>query len=53
MITLHTYRGHCSVGAHVDTATVAEPAVLGKYPCAGVAEVLTLASSPNKPSLLA
>lgn len=53
MITLHTYRGVCSIGANLDTAAVTEPALFGKCLCAGFAEVLTLAPSPKMPSLLA
>jgi len=53
MITLHTYRGLCSVGANLDTAAVSEPGIFAKCLCAGFAEVLTLASSPKKPGLLA
>lgn len=52
MITLHSYRGVCSVGANVDTAAVTEPALFGECLSAGFAEVLTLAPSPEKPSLL-
>jgi diacylglycerol O-acyltransferase len=52
MITLHSYRGVCSVGANVDTAAVTEPALFGECLCAGFAEVLTLAAAPGKPSLL-
>jgi diacylglycerol O-acyltransferase / wax synthase len=52
MITLHSYRGVCSVGANLDTAAVTEPALFGECLSAGFAEVLTLAVSPGKPSLL-
>ncbi|PJE16135.1 MAG: wax ester/triacylglycerol synthase family O-acyltransferase [Mycobacterium sp.] len=52
MITLHTYRGECSVGANLDSAAVADPALFGRCLVEGFAEVLTLAPSPAKPRLL-
>jgi hypothetical protein len=52
MITLHTYRGVCSVGANLDAAAVVDPALFARCLSAGFAEVLALSPSPGKPSLL-
>jgi hypothetical protein len=52
MITLHTYRGECSVGANLDSAAVVDPSLFARCLSDGFAEVLTLASSPSKPRLL-
>jgi len=53
MITLHTYRGGCSVGANLDAASIVDPALFAQCLCDGFAEVLALAPSAGKPSLLA
>ena len=43
MITLHTYRGQCSVGANLDAAAVVDPALFAQCLSDGFAEVLALA----------
>ena len=53
MITLHTYRGECSVGANLDAASIVDPAVFAQCLCDGFAEVLALAPGAKKPGLLA
>jgi hypothetical protein len=50
MITLHTYRGVCSVGASLDAAAVVDPALFAQRLCDGFAEVLDIA--PSAGSLL-
>ena len=52
MITLHTYRGQCSVGANLDAAAVVDPALFAQCLSDGFAEVLALAPDAGKPSLL-
>jgi diacylglycerol O-acyltransferase / wax synthase len=52
MITLHTYRGTCSVGANLDAAAVVAPALFAQCLSDGFAEVLALAPAAGKPSLL-
>ena len=52
MITLHTYRGQCSVGANLDAAAVADPALFAQCLSDGFAEVLALAPNAAKPTLL-
>jgi hypothetical protein len=52
MITLHTYRGQCSVGANLDAAAVLDPALFAQCLSDGFAEVLALAPAAGKPSLL-
>ena len=52
MITLHTYRGVCSVGASLDAAAVVDPALFAQCLSGGFAEVLDIAPSAGKPSLL-
>ena len=52
MITLHTYRGRCSVGANLDAAAVVDPALFAQCLSDGFAEVLALAPAAGKPSLL-
>jgi diacylglycerol O-acyltransferase / wax synthase len=52
MITLHTYRGVCSVGANLDAAAVTDPALFAQCLSDGFAEVLDIAPSAGKPSLL-
>jgi diacylglycerol O-acyltransferase / wax synthase len=52
MITLHTYRGACFVGANLDTSAVVDPALFGQCLSDGFAEVLALAPGAGKPSLL-
>jgi diacylglycerol O-acyltransferase / wax synthase len=52
MITLHTYRGGCSVGANLDAAAVVDPALFAQCLGNGFAEVLALAPSAGKPRLL-
>jgi WS/DGAT/MGAT family acyltransferase len=53
MITLHTYRGRCCVGANLDAAAVVDPARFAQCLNAGFAEVLALAPDAEKPSVLA
>lgn len=50
MITLHTYRGTCSVGANVDTAAVEEPDLFAECLRDGFSEVLALSSTDAKPT---
>jgi diacylglycerol O-acyltransferase / wax synthase len=52
MITLHTYRGVCSVGANLDAAAVVDPALFAQCLSEGFAEVLSLAPGAAKPTLL-
>jgi diacylglycerol O-acyltransferase len=52
MITLHTYRGQCAVGANLDSAAVEDPALFAECLIDGFAEVLAYAPSPAKPRLL-
>lgn len=52
MITLHTYRGVCSVGANLDEAAVVEPGRFARCMSDGFAEVLAIAPGAGKPSLL-
>jgi diacylglycerol O-acyltransferase / wax synthase len=52
MITLHTYRGVCSVGANLDAAAVVDPALFAQSLSDGFAEVLEIGPSAAKPSLL-
>jgi diacylglycerol O-acyltransferase / wax synthase len=52
MITLHTYRGMCSIGANLDEAAVVEPGLFARCMTDGFAEVLAIAPSAGKPSLL-
>jgi diacylglycerol O-acyltransferase / wax synthase len=53
MITLHTYRGMCSVGANLDAAAVKDPELFAQCMIDGFAEVLSLAPTTGKLSLLA
>ena len=53
MITLHTYRGACSVGANLDGAAIVDPALFAQCLSDGFAEVLALAPAAEKPGLLA
>jgi WS/DGAT/MGAT family acyltransferase len=52
VITLHTYRGACSVGANLDAAAVVDPELFAQCLSDGFAEVLALAPAAGKPSLL-
>jgi diacylglycerol O-acyltransferase len=52
MITLHTYRGACSIGANLDAAAIVDPALFAQCLSDGFAEVLALAPGAGKPSLL-
>jgi diacylglycerol O-acyltransferase / wax synthase len=52
MITLHSYRGVCTVGANLDAAAVVDPALFAQCLSDGFAEVLALAPSAAKPRLL-
>ncbi|WP_423212748.1 WS/DGAT domain-containing protein [Mycobacterium talmoniae] len=53
MISLHTYRGVCCIGANLDAAAVTDPALYASCLGDGFAEVLGLASGSAKPVLLA
>jgi diacylglycerol O-acyltransferase / wax synthase len=52
MITLHTYRGVCSVGANLDAAAVVDPELFARCLSDGFAEVLSLVPGAAKPTLL-
>jgi diacylglycerol O-acyltransferase len=52
MITLHTYRGTCSVGANLDDAAIVDPALFARCLSDGFVEVLALAPTAAKPTLL-
>jgi WS/DGAT/MGAT family acyltransferase len=52
MITLHTYRGVCAIGANLDAAAVVDPSLFAQCLSDGFAEVLDIAPSAGKPSLL-
>jgi hypothetical protein len=52
MISLHSYRGTCSVGANLDAAAIVDPALFARCLSDGFAEVLALAPGAGKPRLL-
>jgi diacylglycerol O-acyltransferase / wax synthase len=52
MITLHTDRGVCAIGTNLDAAAVVDPALFAQCLSDGFAEVLDIAPSAGKPSLL-
>jgi len=52
MISLHSYRGICSVGANLDAAAIVDPGLFARCLSHGFAEVLALAPAAGKPTLL-
>jgi diacylglycerol O-acyltransferase / wax synthase len=52
MISLHSYRGTCSVGANLDAAAIVDPGLFARCLSHGFAEVLALAPAAGKPRLL-
>jgi WS/DGAT/MGAT family acyltransferase len=53
MITLHTYREICSIGANLDAAAITDPGLFGRCLLNGFAEVLSLRPGAATPRLLA